>query len=229
MWGGVREGERVGEKEGVREGERVDEREGVREGEREKVGDRRGIGAVTMAAPISKKRKVRRHIHRNAEGKKERKRNETSKERNHVGCERVLRKKREWKRNKERNGKKKKIQGGGAPTKPIRCNHCNCHARIKTHVVQGGRRKHRRDGDDTDETGPTNCAIDATRKKNVGFCVKHVKTRWSCVRAMEIVFCQHVRHRDECSSWPMASSTPSSTKCSRGNWRKMDTPAWKCE
>ena len=106
MWGGVREGERVGEKEGVREGERVDEREGVREGEREKVGDRRGIGAVTMAAPISKKRKVRRHIHRNAEGKKERKRNDRRKKRNHVGCERVLRKKREWKRNKERNGKK---------------------------------------------------------------------------------------------------------------------------
>ena len=92
----------------MREGERVDEREGVREGEREKVGDRRGIGAVTMAAPISKKRKVRRHIHRNAEGKKERKRNETSKERNHVGCERVLRKKKEWKRNKERNEKKYK-------------------------------------------------------------------------------------------------------------------------
>lgn len=66
------------------------------------MGARRGIGAVTMAAPISKKRKVRRHIHRNVKGKKERKRNDRQKKRNHVGCEQVLRRKKRMETKKER-------------------------------------------------------------------------------------------------------------------------------
>ena len=129
----------------MREGERVDEREGVREGEREKVGDRRGIGAVTMAAPISKKRKVRRHIHRNAEGKKERKRNETSKERNHVGCERVLRKKKEWKRNKERNEKntRRRCTHQTDPLQPLQLPRANQNTRGARRTTKASERRRR--------------------------------------------------------------------------------------
>lgn len=80
------------------------------------MGFRRGIGAVTMAAPISKKRKVRRHIHRNAEGKEEWKRNETVEERNHVGCERVLRKKKGDGNETRKRNEKTKCKAAVHPT-----------------------------------------------------------------------------------------------------------------